>query len=317
VENFSQVFSSLARESRVKECFCANDKCSSSIKKAHSVQNNRILRQIADNGYVIQLQHEITNDSFVIQPKLVGRKKATVSTNFCDFHDTKIFLPIESRDYKKNNKEQEFLFAYRAFAREYHVKHEATNLLRNAKKIPNINRDYLESSLQGSQLTLKQMAREKSWWNHSLEKQDFDAIGTFIIEFHGKYELAVSSAFAIEYDLQGNKINDFSNLYQDLKFCFLTVFPQGNKTFILISFYQQDKRLFSFINNQIKKRSVAEQKYIVSNLILSHVENLVLSPRTWSSFTKEKQDFVEEFFSATVNSFDNNLLNLKDINLFV
>lgn len=317
MENFSQIFSSLARESRLKECFCADDRCSSSIIKAHSVQNNRILRQIADNGYVIQLQHGNIDDGFVIQPKLVGRKIATVSTNFCGFHDTTIFLSIESRDYKKNNKEQEFLFAYRAFAREYHVKHEATNLLRNAKKIPNVNRDYLEYSLQGSQLTLKQMAREKNWWNNSLKKQDFDAIGTFVIELHGKYEIAVSSAFAMEYDLQGNKINDFSDLDRDLKFSFLTVFPQGNKTFILLSFYQQDKRLFSFINNQIKKRSVAEQKHIVSNLILSHVENLVLSPRTWSSFTKEKQDFVKEFFSTTVNSFDNNLSNLKDINLFV
>lgn len=50
-----------------------------------------------------------------------GRKKATTFTGFCDYHDSKIFSPIENEDYVEENKEQEFLFAYRALAYEHHA----------------------------------------------------------------------------------------------------------------------------------------------------------------------------------------------------
>jgi hypothetical protein len=311
------VFRSLARESRVKECFCVGDECSSSVIKAHSVQNNRILRQIAEDGHVIQLKPKDTHGNFAIKSEEIGRKVATVSTNFCGFHDTKIFLPIESKGYQKNNKEQEFLFAYRAFAREYHVKREATNLLSNAKKLPKVDRNYLDLALQGSRLTLQQMEKERIWWNDSLKNLDFDKIGTSTIEFYGHYQIAASSAFAVEYDLQGNQINDFSNPNKDLKFTFLSVFPQGSKTLVLLSFYRKDKKLFSFINSQIKTSSISEQKVIISNLLLSHVENLVLSPRVWNKLLEKQQDFVRQMFLTTVDSFENHLSNLKNINLFI
>ena len=317
MDNFKQLFSSLVRESRVKECFCVGTECSSSVIKAHSVQNNRILRQIAEGGYVIQLKPEDVHGKFSIKSKEIGKKVATVSTNFCGFHDTKIFLPIESKDYQRNNREQEFLFAYRAFAREYHVKREATNLLSNAKKLAKVDQSYLDLSLMGANLTLKQMENEKIWLNDALRKLDFNKIGTCTIEFHGYYQVAASSAFAVEYDLRGNRINDFSNPDQDLKFIFLSIFPQGRRTFVLLSFYNKDKKLFSFINNQIKKRSISEQKVIVSNLLLSHVENLVLSPKLWNKLLAEQQDVVKQMFLKTVDSFENHLSNLSDINLFI
>jgi len=87
------------------------------------------------DGLVIQLQPIDNDGEFAIDIEKIGRKVATISTNFCGFHDTKLFLPIESRDYRKNNKEQEFLFAYRAFAREYHAKREVKNVQENARKM--------------------------------------------------------------------------------------------------------------------------------------------------------------------------------------
>lgn len=317
MKNFDQVFRSLARQSRVKECFCAGDECSSSVIKAHSVQNNRILRQISENGHVIQLKPNKTDDNFEVKSEEIGRKVATVTTNFCGFHDTKIFQPIELKDYQKNNKEQEFLFAYRAFAREYHAKREAKNILNNAKKLPNIDRNYLNREILNYNLTLQQMEKEKILWNNSLKNLDYTKIVTSCIEFYGCYQIAASSAFAVEYDLLGNQINDFSDFNQDLKFIFLNVFPQVNKTYVLMSFYRKDKKLFSFINSQIKKRSINQQKIIISNLLLSHVENLVLSPRVWNKLLDKQQDYVKQMFLITVNSLDNHLSNLKNVNLFI
>jgi hypothetical protein len=130
-------------------------------------------------------------------------------------------------------------------------------------------------------------------------------------------QIAASSLIAIKYDLYGNEINDISNLEQDLKFTFLSVFPQRNKTFVLLGFYSKDRKALSFINKQIMKRSINEQKVIISNLILYHVENFVVSPRVWRSISQEKQDTIRQIFLRTANSFENRLSGLVDINLFV
>jgi hypothetical protein len=317
MNEFKQLMSKLKRESRIKECFCVSDQCSSIIK-THSIQNNRILKQIAEDGVVIQLQLVDNDAETSIDIEKIGRKVATISTNFCGFHDTKLFLPIESKDYRKNDKEQEFLFAYRAFAREYHAKLEVRNFHENARKMAKGEyKHFFDLALQGTNVALQQLEKEKARLNRSLENSDFGILRTYVIEFHGSYQIAASSLIAIKYDLYGNEINDIFNHQQDLKFTFLSVFPQGKKTFVLLSFYSKDRKALSFINKQIMKRSINEQKVIISNLILYHAENFVFSPRVWRSISQEKQDTIRQVFLRTANSFENRLSNLVDINLFV
>ncbi|BAW95360.1 hypothetical protein NIES970_02650 [[Synechococcus] sp. NIES-970] len=129
---FEKRINFLKRISRIKECFCKNKNCSSQIINAHSIQNNKILREIAVNGKVISIVPTEVDNQFATKTKKIGRKVATVSTNFCGYHDTEFFLPIESKDYQKNNRQQEFLFAYRALAKEYHAKREMLLFLRNS-----------------------------------------------------------------------------------------------------------------------------------------------------------------------------------------
>jgi hypothetical protein len=76
--------------------------------------------------------HDI-NDEMALHSKMKpkGRKVATTFTGFCGHHDTTIFNPIENFDYEKGNKEQDFLFAYRALAKEYHSKKSVGNIYRH------------------------------------------------------------------------------------------------------------------------------------------------------------------------------------------
>ncbi len=319
MRDFKKIFNTIKRESRIKECFFSNDNCSSKIIKAHSIQNNRILNQLAENGRILQLKFSDSNDQFLIIEEDVGRKIATVSTNFCGFHDSTIFSPVESRDYRKNNCEQEFLFAYRAFAKEYHVKRESKNFYEAMRQFDNGKYDLpsIEYVLKATNNTLKKIEKDKIGFNKALIESDFGIIRTHTIEFYGFYGVAASSTFAIEYDLRGNEINNLSDLDKDLKFVFLTVIPQKNRTFILISFLRKDKKLFSFIPNQIMKKSIKEQKLIISNLLLSHVENLVISPKLWRKILPEDQDKIKNMFQRNVYSSMNHLSNIKEINLFI
>ena len=119
----------LFNEAKQKSCFIDDLKCSAKIIKAHSIQNNKILNKLSYNGEVIMIASQKDNLGFTTE--LVGRKKATVFTGFCGYHDNIIFLPIEEKDYCKYDKEQEFLFAFRALAKEYYT---ALNSYNVAKK---------------------------------------------------------------------------------------------------------------------------------------------------------------------------------------
>ena len=60
-----------------------------------------------------------------IPPQRQGLRQASTFTGFCETHDNMIFSPLEDQTYDATNAKQCFLVAYRALARELHVKSAA------------------------------------------------------------------------------------------------------------------------------------------------------------------------------------------------
>jgi hypothetical protein len=316
-QKFQALLRQLKREARTKGCFAIDNNCSDNIVKAHSIQNNRILTRIAHNGDVIQLKEHIGDQGFGIAPRLVGRRVASVATNFCGMHDTNIFLPIEQRDYATGDLEQEFLFAYRAFAREYHVKLEQTDMFRAAlnKFDAPETKDMFNTALLGSEVTLREMEANRIRLNQARSNSDFRQIHTYRAELRTPCPIAVSSCFAPELDLDGNVVNSLGSLNTSLKHLMLTVFPQASKTHVLISCFRTDKNDLAFVPKQILSRTKEEQQIIISNMILAYVENLFISPAWWESKPKATQEAISKIFCETVTSENMIFENMSDLNL--
>lgn len=121
-----------------KTCLGFNkEECSSVIKGAHSIQNNRFLNRISKDGHVYQISGEISKKKgHHAVFKKISRNKASTFFGFCDYHDTELFKPIELREYT-GEPIQNFLFAFRASALEYHRKQRLLNNIRSLfKKFP-------------------------------------------------------------------------------------------------------------------------------------------------------------------------------------
>ncbi|MBC1270472.1 hypothetical protein GNF07_25825, partial [Trichormus variabilis FSR] len=270
--------------------------------KAHSIQNNKILNKISLNGnvYCFSLSEDDEHHLQVVLAKK-GRKVATIFTGFCSYHDNAIFKPIEEQDFQKNNYQQEFLFAYRALAKEYHAKKELIKRLEKVKEISDLKEKWqiqqLDALLIGSQITLNKLEDNKQIFNSVLKQRNFDIIGTRIIKLHGECQIAVSSVFAIVNDLNGKNIHntiEFVDLNKELKLLYVTIFPQGGKTYILFSYLRRHRKYLAPVIRQIANRSIAEQKKIISNMIAVYVENLALSPNAWGKMSdSEKSIFYE------------------------
>ncbi|MMZ49033.1 hypothetical protein D1872_107190 [compost metagenome] len=109
-----------------KGCVHKDFNCNKTTSNAHSIQNNRFLDKIANNnGEVMCIDFGKLGLYGNLKLQKVGRKKASIFTGFCNYHDSSIFKPIEESEYEINNKEQEFLFAYRAFALSYYERHSS------------------------------------------------------------------------------------------------------------------------------------------------------------------------------------------------
>ena len=286
--------------------------CSDEIIKAHSIQNNKILKKISKNGYVCMPKVEIEENMCDINFREIGRKQATTFTGFCKVHDKIVFQPIEDKEYK-GTAEQKFLFAYRAIALENYKKKKVLHMLRETFKLsPHalwkniIFKDYVTGIELGNRDTNYYLKK----FNKALLKQKYDIIETKEIIFDYEVKFACCGTSQIDRDLEGNIINNFYDL-DIVKLFFLNIFPNDGKTVILISYLKEDT-YYKEMLNKVMEFEDKKKKRFFNILIASSIENIAVNPEFWESFSKEEK----ESFYSIFNDFDNIRPILEGKNLF-
>lgn len=334
-------FNKIKKDSFLKECFHEDENCSNKIIKAHSIQNNRILNKISENGEVLMIGGGLDSSSiFKTSMQRIGRKRATTFTGFCGTHDNNLFMPIEENGYEKGNKEQEYLFAYRALAKEYHTKLTVGDMYRKMQQYlkageyhklsdlfdeqspPSLEHiQYMatmfQSYLIGSQDAEARLTLFKQRMNDYLDNCNFEEVITEVIEFDEEYHIAVSSITFIERDLNDEIINEMENFDVPLAPLFITVFPQDGKTYVLLSYFERNKRKYKFIKEQILTKSIQMQKIIISNLIIAYLENWAISPIKWNSLSRKMKARIYKHYHDTIMAGNRSLLYDRNMNLFL
>jgi hypothetical protein len=151
--------------------------------------------------------------------------------------------------------------------------------------------------------------------NINLDKERYYKIESDVIKLPIKYSIAASSMFFMEYDNRGNLINNF-NRFTNMKPIFFTIFPQGNFTYIIFSYFKTDKNYYDFINPQIISQETNFQKIIVSNILAIYVENFFVSPLLWEYLEEEVKERFLYIFSNNIDLRAERLLLDRNINLF-
>ena len=316
----SKLFSELRKGCKFKNClFPDKSKCSNKIIQAHSIQKNKILNRIADNGLVISYiaLKSLCTDSF----EEVGIKSASTFYGFCNYHDTVLFSPIENYDYAQKS-EQNFLHAYRACAREYAMKYETFHLNKKLiKKLPHLY-DYLIEVLRAEHQASLDLVAILDQFHSEMQKpektRDFKNISTHISKFPYESLIAVNSMFYIMYDFEGNLINDLSDTSITPSPSFLSIYPQNGETFVLLSCFTDDLNKFQKFFSKISNLDQKGLENFYSNLIMIHCENFFLSPNKWNNQPPEKRkDFINQFQETMFIQYKNEYLSrIPPINLF-
>ena len=243
------------------------------VSAAHSIQNNGILSQIAEEGHVAGINF----DSPGYSKSKIGKRLASIFWGFCNKHDS-IFSPIENGNYTGTD-EQHFLFDYRAFTIAAHKKVEASN--------------FIEFGDQSD----KDLEENRKIIDKALLDNDYSKIKTHVFELPNFYPIAVASAFYLDFDYESCSI---SHSEERMELIFVTLLPQNNRTIFFLSYFLDDDEVYSKVAAQLKSRDQIQLD--ISILLAPHAENIYFNPTYYSTFIEKQEELIEEvFFEAQFN----------------
>lgn len=323
------------------------EKCKEKIVKAHSLQRAITLTNIAVDSMVYSfLPLKIESFDFKSKTKIypypLEISKASTFNGFCRRHDDEIFKKIEKEDFFKT-KEQCFLLAYRVICREYYTKVCAVdsasketasaldNLLKfrgtpiefqRAIRIYNIHK----ATRDIDKWKLHCYEKYKSDFDKNLLEKSHSALDHIVFEFDSIFPVAVTGSFNVEYDLNGNKLQDATPFNNPEKILCLTSFSDREKSYIVLSWSSGDKSVGKKFVESMLHFSSLKLGGAIFNIIFSFCENLHISPEWWEGLEDNAKEFlidryndvsdeVRKVYPLEIESLDIKKFSLKRIYL--
>ncbi len=133
-----------------------------------------------------------------------------------------------------------------------------------------------------------------------------------------KVLIAVNSVFSLYYDLDGNQIYDPYDYTIELPSLFLNVFPQEDKTHIILSCFSMVKNKYDSVFNTLDSLTDLRLEEVISQIIVVHCGNLYISPSKWLRISKAKRKVFVSRFINTMGPIPEKsyLINKPPLNLF-
>ena len=291
------------------------EKCDKTIKGAHSIQNNRILNRISEDGHVYCFKAEADENGLNTIFKKISKNKASTFFGFCDLHDTELFLPIEQKEYNQEPI-QNFLFAFRAHALEFHKKQRSLKNFQNiVKTFPYVVFDPMfVNGYRVAEFDVNDNSNDYSIFNEYFSTGNFTEMRTFYYKLDFEVDFAVSTAFAVQYDLEQNEINDiyFDKTDERMPSIYVNVYPVENGTNIILSYHLKDDQKYKKYFDQLEELSTEKLLEHLNYLIIEYTENVFFSPSFVEGLTEKQKESILKSFGSSIFILDKLDLMMKD-----
>lgn len=293
--------------SQFNRCLAPFHECSKKVIKAHSIQNNKILKKMSVDGHVIMLSIKQNLDiGPTMNFKNIGKNQATTFTGLCAEHDNEIFQLIDDNEFDFTEPKHLFLLAYRSVLKELHSKMKAavdiSKVCSEAFRLQlpnNQNTDLINKIVITKLAESYSFYRFKHYFDCIYKQKDYEQIKHEVIEIkHKNSIIAVSSIYS--------PLNYLSTLETRLfpPIIVLNVFPQESSTFVLFSYFKEHTTKIGHYIDVITAAKSGYKNYLISKVILSNCENFILSPAHYETFDENKKTAIKEFFVKTILSDD-------------
>jgi hypothetical protein len=246
-------------------------------------------------------------DDGVFRFRKVGINRASTFTGFCQKHDTELFRPLETQPFIAS-KEQLFLLAYRALAKEVYAKRFALRMeplerRGDMGKSP-LEQVALQSHLylwaQQHRLSLRDLDANMDDYGQIYQSRDFDRMSAYLIFANSTIDFAVSGGLYPEFDFAGKGLQ---NLAGADRLDFITYSALPFETGSVIAFVWDSARGVScaqFVRS-LDQLPEGEIPDATVRLTFEHFENTFLAPRWWDGLSDSERDRLEQRFALAAS----------------
>lgn len=277
--------------------------CKKPAIKAHSIQNQGVLRELAEDGHVIILQvTQDLDDAPQVEFKRVGRNKATTFSGLCNEHDTSLFRPIDCQPFDINKEEHLFLLSYRSVLRELHaqcctakmVQEIYTKGIKLGHFDENDDNDFMMSATIGL-VEAWSFHNYSCIWAEAYVSHDFERIKHRVMTIPSmKATFAVSSVYSI---VDNMEVAENRTVPDCIAF---NVFPHEDKVVAVWSYPDIQHESFATYLDGLFLTNNEYRKYMLSRLVLRHCENFVLAPSFYESLSDQQIESIKRYYLINV-----------------
>jgi hypothetical protein len=298
-----------------EKCLHVGFLCEKKPIRAHSIQNAKVLDLLQENNHVLMPLPKLTPDKEpTIEFCLVGRNSASTFTGLCSEHDAELFRLADNEPLDVKNEEQLGQFAYRAIMRELHTCAEAAYRfqLMHIEAVKSGEAKQNEPTAPG---LLAVAFWERGWrviryrgsyFDSPMAKGKKPVLGHHVIELGGqKPTVAASSLFSVEHDKAGDIVGPTLNVIP----------TDATKTVAVFSYPRKQAKAIRKGLSALFDADENKQKSELSKVILQRVENFVLAPAFYNSWSEEKRMRVSDVFEECLMK-PKELPDNVDISLF-
>lgn len=194
----------------------AQNPCSATIARAHTIQRRGGLGLIAEDHHVLTVKPTMKmmlDTEGQPEPRRIGTTGASVFPGFCGKHDTSLFKPIERKSLTID-RESAFLFAYRAIAYERFAKEAQMRTLEIQRRMdqghPFWKQVLIQQQMHILQAGIEIGLRDVDGWKAQFDERlvsggrgDFHFVA---VRFDAVLPFVAASAFHAEFDLAGERL---------------------------------------------------------------------------------------------------------------
>lgn len=314
------IFFKAMKEENLK-CLEPHELCQENLIRSHSVQDSRILEELAQNQHVYALHPDLSfisnakPDEYA-EPKLefkwISIHEATTFKGLCNTHDTEIFKPIDTEELDIENKEHIFLLTYRAVLKEFATLCGTSRMMQKAFQ-DKVNAGVISGDVPTMEGLLPVIQMQKALIFYEYKKKydelflnkEYDKLYYKYIILDEKANFAVSSIFTpMEMATEGA-----------FEYIGINIFPYNQKTYIIFSGLKENEIVIKNYIRDIMTASGVYQKYLISKAVLRNCENVVIAPVYLNTWTDKKKETILQYVKDTCFS-DKVEYENQDIYLF-
>lgn len=292
IANFRKRFST-------KVCMAPQTDHSGGIVSAHTLSSQAVLRKLSVDGHVYAPSHSghFSPDAHPIEIRRLGLRDVSVFNGFCAKHDAELFSCIENEPFCFR-REQCFMLAYRATARECYLKRKQSESIPTPDEIRAIHG--IDEQLTYSEYTLIHQAASlrgaeeveglKAKLDGYLVKNAWDRLVTYAVLFPQTPNVAASFAFQPFHDMNGIQLQDYVDLSAEMSLLIVNLLPLEQGGAAIFSWPDSSnsapRRFFDSVVNSDNLTSS------VIHAVLDHSENFAFAPVWYEAQSEETKAYL-------------------------